>query len=515
MDQLAAVPNNTHKTWWKDPGLRKNFLAATVCYFGSFALGYDGSYLNTCQSLPTWQRYFDHPTGTRLGLFSASAYLPSLVLLPLFSISCDKLGRRISASIGAILVIAGAIIGAFAKNEGMLIAGRVLVGTPGSMLVLGANLLLNEILHPRLRSIGGALFLTAYYVGSTTAAWVGYGLVDEKLGDWSWRLVTLLQCLGPIIFLTGLLFLTPESPRWLIARGRRDEAHKILAIHHANGTMDDPLVLKEIEEIEEAIERETTNKQGFSAFLSTPGNRHRLLIVATVAIGSQTNGVSLFSYYLSPVLNTIGVTSAKSQTSINGILNIYNLILALFGALSCERLGRRKLWIGATAGMLIAYSSLIGLSAGYDKTGSTGLGYGVIVFIFLAFGMYDIAWTPLSFSYATEILPYSLRAPGMALFVWLQNVTQVFNQFVNPVGLASSGWHYYFLFWSILIVLLIIIIWKFPETKGRSLEEVALIFDGDNALGAATIADHELEKGSTSKSTIQHLEDSEKDKVSV
>ena len=61
------------------------------------------------------------------------------------------------------------------------------MGTPGSLLLLGANLLLNEILHPRLRSIGGALFLTAYYIGSSVAAWTGYAVVDEVLGDWSWR----------------------------------------------------------------------------------------------------------------------------------------------------------------------------------------------------------------------------------------------------------------------------------------------------------------------------------------
>ncbi|GAA5954338.1 hypothetical protein JCM3765_004426 [Sporobolomyces pararoseus] len=513
METLKTLQNNTASKWYKDPSLRKNMLAATVCYFGSFALGYDGSYLNTCQSLPTWQRYFDYPTGTRLGLFSASAYLPSLILLPAFSIICDKLGRRIAAAIGAVLVIAGAIIGALAKNEGMLIAGRILVGTPGSLLVLGANLLLNEILHPRLRSIGGALFLTAYYTGSTVAAWVGYAVVgNDSLGDWSWRLVTLLQCLGPAIFLVGLVCFVPESPRYLLAAGRREDAHKVLAAHHSNNKYDDPLVLKEIEEIEEAIEREKNSKEGFLSFLRTPGNRHRLLIVVVVSCGSQSNGVSLFSYYLSPVLQTIGVTSARQQTAINGGLNIYNLGLALFGALSCERLGRRPLWIYATAGMLISYTCLIGLSAGYAKTQSAGLGYGVICFIFLAFGCYDIAWTPLSFSYTTEILPYSLRAPGMALFVFLQNVCQVLNQFINPVGLESSGWRYYFVFWALLIVLLGVIIWKFPETKGRSLEEVALIFDKDALGGAVPTEAAELEKGG-SKSSVEHVEDM--DKVSV
>jgi len=112
----------------------------------------------------------------------------------------------------------------------------------------------------------------------------------------------------------------------------------MLAKYHANGSMDDPFVLKEMEEIEEAIDREKINRQGFRSFLSTPGNRHRLLIICVVACGSQvsslralessygsllladfiaftqTNGVSLFSYYLTPVLNTIGVTAAKDQT---------------------------------------------------------------------------------------------------------------------------------------------------------------------------------------------------------
>lgn len=85
----------------------------------------------------------------------------------------------------------------------------------------------------------------------------------------------------------------------------------------------------------------------------------------------------------------------------------------------------------------------------------------------------------------------------------------------SPVGLASSGWHYYFLFWSILIVLLVIIILAFPETKNRTLEEVAIIFDGERALGDAAPLEPELGKGGSSKSTVEHVEDLEKDKASV
>ncbi|GAA5903818.1 uncharacterized protein JCM6883_001994 [Sporobolomyces salmoneus] len=99
----------------------------------------------------------------------------------------------------------------------------------------------------------------------------------------------------------------------------------------------------------------------------------------------------------------------------------------------------------------------------------------------------------------------------MAFFVWLQYLTVTFNQFVNPVGLEAGGWRYYFLFWCILVVLLVIIVLAFPETKGRTLEEVALIFDGENALGDAAPVEPELEKSSSpAKSNVEHVEDLEK-----
>ena len=125
----------------------------------AFALGYDGSYMNGLQSLPSWNAYFDNPAGNRLGIISASSYLPSLVLLPFYSLACDYFGRRPAAIVGSVGLVGGAILGALATNEGMLIAGRAIVGVFGSLIALATNLLCNEILHPRLRSVGAAFFL--------------------------------------------------------------------------------------------------------------------------------------------------------------------------------------------------------------------------------------------------------------------------------------------------------------------------------------------------------------------
>ncbi|GJN89026.1 hypothetical protein Rhopal_002000-T1 [Rhodotorula paludigena] len=427
--------NNTAASWWKDPCLRRNVLVAIVCYFGTFALGYDGSYMTGLQSMPSWNEFFDHPKGNKLGIISASSYLPTLVLSPVYPILCDRLGRRYSAIIGSVGIIIGAIIGALANGLAMLIVGRAIVGTAGFVMILGANLLVNEILHPRLRPIGSAFFLVFYYVGSMTSAWVTFGVIAGEWTDsWGWRLPTMLQAIGPAVITVGMWF-CPESPRWLVAVGRREQAHRVLANQHANGKMDDALVLRQLQDIDEAIERERGEKLGLRSFLKTPGNRHRLIILLCTSVGAQLNGASVFSYYLAPVLRLVGVTDPKEQTAINGGLAIWNLIASSTGAIIVDKIGRRKLWLTSTIGMLLAFACLTGLSAGFESTKRESVGLSTVAFIFIAYGAYSLGWTPL-----------------------------------------------YFLFIGTLSILLVLIWFKFVETRGLSLEEIPALFDGPKAL---------------------------------
>jgi hypothetical protein len=95
------------------------------------------------------------------------------------------------------------------------------------------------------------------------------------------------------------------------------------------------------------------------SFFKTKGNRHRLLILATAATGSQGNGVAVFSYYLTPVLKLVGVTDAAQQTGINGGMQIWNLILAGLGASMVEKLGRRKIWLIGTLSFSFSFPFLL------------------------------------------------------------------------------------------------------------------------------------------------------------
>jgi len=149
--------------------------------------------------------------------------------------------------------------------------------------------------------------------------------------------------------------------------------------------------------------------------------------------------------------------------------------------------------------MLFAFSVITALSAVYAKNGSSVVGGAVIAMLFIFFGFYDIAFTPLSFAYPIEILPYRLRSRGMSVTLTTVFAAGMLNQYLNPVALAALAWRYYFVYIGCLISFVAIIWFLFPETKGRSLEEIAEVFDGPaaetEAHRQASVATIEAQKG--------------------
>ena len=253
----------------------------------SQSLRYDASLLNGLQAQPQWKAYFNSPSGNHLGLISASLFLPAIVT-PYFSSAINsRYGRKAALAVGSIILIIGAFINAFAVNTGMFVAGRVLIGAAGPFGKTTAIALLQEIAHPRLRPILSVSFYSNYYIGSAIAAWFCYGSLGWGNTSWAWRAPCLFQILAPIVVLLHLLTV-PESPRWLIHKERYDEALNILARSHANGDTQDELVRYEFEEIQFALKSEAEgSRTRYSDFLKTPGNRRRLLVLLTMATGTN------------------------------------------------------------------------------------------------------------------------------------------------------------------------------------------------------------------------------------
>lgn len=269
--------------------------------------------------------------------------------------------------------------------------------------------------------------------------------------------------------------------RYLVSRGRHEEARRFFTQYHADGDENSALVKFEMDEIERAIteEAEVLSTASWLDLFRTPANRKRTFIALILGWFSQWNGIGVVSYYLTLVLNTIGITDVKDQTLINGLLQIFNWLVATFcGALMVDRLGRRTLFLLSTAGMLVSYIVWTGLTSSFVSHGGAGTGRAVVAFIFIYYFFYDIAWTPLLQAYPVEIYPYTLRGRGLSLTLITSFTGLIVGNQVNPIAMKAIGWKYYIVFCCLLAFLLVLVWFFFPETKGHTLEEIREVFEG-------------------------------------
>jgi sugar porter (SP) family MFS transporter len=450
--------------------------------------GYDGSMMNGLQTLPQWKQAFNNPDGGQLGLLNAIQNIGTFGALPFSPYVTDYFGRRFAIFLGASLMCAGAAIQTASQNVQMFIGARFLLGFGLTFAANAAPLLVAELSYPTYRGPLTSMYNSMWYSGAIVAAWSTFGTFKLN-SSWSWRIPSVLQAL-PSILQVGLIYFCPESPRWLVSKDRHAEALKTLAYYHADGREEDPLVQYEFEEIKAAIEldRTATASVGWMSLIKTPGNRKRIRIIAAIAFFSQWSGNGLVSYYLTKVLDQLGITNPTTQLLINGLLQIWNLFWALLASLLVDRIGRRTLFLTSTVGMIVFYTlQTVGLGV-FTEHGSQPAAHATIAFIFLFYAFYDIAFSPLIISYSVEILPYQIRAKGMTIFSLVVSITLIFNQYVNPIALKNIEWKYYIVYDCWLLVELIFIYFYIVETKGKTLEETAAMFDGEQSEKLAAVA---------------------------
>ncbi|CAM1507971.1 Fc.00g048190.m01.CDS01 [Cosmosporella sp. VM-42] len=480
VDDLANLPSDD-TPWYKCGYLLKlNYITLSLVMFSS-ANGYDGSVMTGLQALENWSTFMNNPTGAYLGWINAIYWLGNGIGFPVAAWVSNRYGRKPGIYVGYLFLILGVGMQAAARNEKTFTVSRLFIGIAASWLGNAAPLLINEIAHPKQRSIANAFFMCGWYVGGTLCGWVTFACRDIP-SAWCWRTPVLLQILLPLLALPGFL-MAPESPRWLISANRPDEARNILAKYHAGGDTQNQLVNYQMAEIETTIthEKDVSSSASYADMIKTPGNRHRLFISISLGIFAQWAGNGVVSYYLVLILDSIGIKSTTEQTLISACLNVWNLLWAIGAALSVDRLGRRFLFLTSASVMLIAFIVITGLSGSFAETGSSSVGLAVVPFLFIFFAGYDIAMTPFLTAYPCEIWQYSLRSRGLTV-AWCSTVIGIFfNTFVNPIALEAIQWKYYFVFIAMLSLLLVTVFFTYPETRGHTLEQIAVVFDGDDA----------------------------------
>lgn len=301
---------------------------------------------------------------------------------------------------------------------------------------------------------------------------------------------------------------------------RNDEALLVLSKYHAGGNIYDAVVQFEYQEIKQTIQmdRDADRASSYLDFLRTKGNRWRLAILVSLGIISQYSGNALFSNYMNAIYQGAGITSQNQKLAISTGKTILDLTVTVIAALNVDRFGRRPLFLISTSGMVVAFACWTAMGAIYEYSHLTneGAGYAQLVFIWTFGIFYDIGFSGLLVAYALEILPFHLRAKGMMIMNITCQAVLAIGKYVlssasclpvsnvvltychsqtNKIAWDNLPNHWNFmLFYTAWDVVELLFVWLFyVETKGPTLEEIARIFDGEDAVARVDL--YEIAKG--------------------
>lgn len=476
-----------------------------------------------------------------LGLLGAIYQIGSVASIAIVPWFADHLGRKVPIVIGCVIMIVGAVMQGAGNTLGVFIGGRFLMGFGNSFSQLASPTLLTEICHPQHRARLTTVYNCLWNVGALFVSWLSFG--TNYLGnEWSWRVPALLQAFPSLIQLT-FIWWVPESPRYLVAKDKHDQALEILGRYHANGNVNHPTVQFEYREIREtlALELEAKKQSSYADFVKTKGNRYRLAVLISLGIFSQWSGNAIISNYSSKLYDSAGVTDSTSKLGLSAGQTTLALIVSITMAMFVDKLGRRPTFLASTGGMLVTFVFWT-LSTGlYEDKGAEGGRYAMIVFIWIFGIFYSLAWSGLLVGYAIEVLPYNLRAKGLMIMNLSVQVALTLNTYANPVGFEAfepHTWKLYLIYtvsplrikahpanqrqknnnpekitaansfsfssqcWIALEFVFVYVM--YVETKGPTLEELAKVIDGDNA-AVAKLDLHQVEKEAQIESHEEHF----------
>ncbi|KAM5352963.1 hypothetical protein ACJ41O_005685 [Fusarium nematophilum] len=492
--------------WYRVPSLVKLYLLLIAPLLTSTAWGFDNSLTNGLQSIDAFMDHFGRPTGATLGFFGASASVGGIISCLISGPLTDRFGRRPMVSAGAVLIVAMAIMQAFSTSFHMFVAGKLLIGLGSFFQQVAAPVLVSELAHPKQRVAITSLYNTSIFIGLIIGAWATFGTYSMN-SAWAWKLPCLLQAALPA-YQAVMAWFCPESPRWLVSKGRIEEARAILIKHHGNG-VEDEIVRLELQEIIAGVETDKTmikfNLEGLKSMVGTKGNRHRLWLCIWTAIGSQTIGGGFTASYLPLILDQIGMTSQKQKTLINALLNVFNWLVAFTAAFVIPRVGRRTIFLFSSVGINVTFIIWTVLTALYMRTSQVGLGIGVLVMIFAGSFFVCLCWIPLVIAYPIETVTTKQRGIYFAVTLLTINITAFINAYMSPVGIEAIGWRYYIptCIWNAILIL--VVFFTFVETTGMTLEEIAVLFDGSEAFENATVAvGYDLDKKQGEPAILTH-----------
>ncbi|KAI8894437.1 general substrate transporter [Globomyces pollinis-pini] len=401
----------------------------------------------------------------------------------------NYLGRVRAMALGSVIIIGGAFLEVLPKDITYFTIGRFLIGfgvvfvTTSAPTCMTESLTIDvvEIAHPVFRGRAGAAYNTGWSVGSIPAAILTYTLANDDT-DLAWELPLLMQCIFSGIVLIGCIFI-PESPRWLMANGRTEEAKSFFVKYHADGDETDPIIKTQMMEIQDAIDDNKTTSNHFGQLFLTGPLRYRVFLLLCVGFFTQYAGNAVSSYYLPQITPYFGVEKDDVSKTLlfNVITQIFGAVFGFIGAGLGDTRDRRAQWMlgGTSTGF-----AMLGLTVfcGIYEATQVAL-WGITAFFFIqVFSVgYAFCYTPLQSLYCVEILPYKSRATGMAFEQLAINGLSFLQNFIMTNGAKALGWKFFGFFCAVDVLAVGIYYKYFPETCGLTLEQIETTFEDPSA----------------------------------
>jgi sugar porter (SP) family MFS transporter len=429
---------------------RSVYLPAMVAAIGGLLFGFDTAVINGAIVFIKQQFRL---TDSQTEIAASSLLLGCVVGASVAAFTSDRFGRKRVLLGAAALFTLSSIGAALPRDLIEFSVARLLGGVAVGIASTLSPLYIAEISPARKRGLLVSLNQLAIVTGILLSYSVNYLLTGAGPANWRWMFAS--GGLPSIAFLLTLLFI-PESPRWLVQKGRGQEAEYVLV-----QMIGQPAATKEIEAIRAAISEESGN-------LLDPVFRKALIVAILIALFSQFTGINTIIYYGSIVfLEHVPHQTASTALWANVIIGAINFVATIGGMLLIDRSGRRLLLMSAFGGMAL---SLVAVSVGIHFQAS-----GIIVLIFVltyvacfAVGVGTGTWVLMAEICPTRVRGRAMSVATVCLWCGTLLVTLTFLSLADLLTAAGV-----FLLYAVVSIAAFLFVWRgVPETKGRTLEEI-------------------------------------------
>ncbi|KAI6784836.1 uncharacterized protein J7T54_007930 [Emericellopsis cladophorae] len=449
-------------------------LVGVFAALSSFLYGYDLTIVAEVVVSQSFNRKF-HPSVDEIGLVASLLTAGPFVGAALAATTSDFLGRRVIIGTGDVIFCLGGALQTGAENYSYVIGGRSISGCDVGILAMIIPLYQAELAHPDIRGLVTGLQQFMLGVGGVCGAWISYGTYIGFTNDRQWRIPFGLQIV-PAALLAGLIVFFPESPRWLIKKGRSEDGLRTLARLHSAGDTEDVWVIIEHQQIQDSVAHESEiEAKSYTELFRDRANFRRVVIACAIQAATQMTGISTIQYYSVTIFAQGGIKGEDTlrYQAINSVIDLISedlimlfsrqdgstVLMAMFPA-SANSTGAYWGFIIMTWLFNFCFSSMGSLCAYPPPLGKP-----------IGSLTDELAWVIPAEMYDNQTRAKEVALATMASFAFNTMIGQA-----TPLGMANVGWRFYILF-VVTNITDALFFWSFlPETGKVPLEEMRRLF---------------------------------------